>query len=165
MRREPDQKELQELESEMGALFDASTREPDAIQVARMTRRAQDAVQPRPQVSWWASLRWMAAGAALSAAALLALAITHPEPPTPAGEAVVAMADVRSADRVVPLAESASGEIEGVGAALFLVEDDELAIGASFDLFYGPMPGDDLAQWDGLYDHLLAEGDGDEFLF
>lgn len=169
MKNDRDEQELQELEAEFGELFAATGQEPTPRQIAAMRQRAESMGTGRDIRNWWHSLRWMGAGAAVTAAALLALALFQ-QPPEPTGEFVasndVRAGDIRSVapDTLAQLAGFLAVE-ESLADDFWFAEENEWATATSLDLFYGPMPGDDLGEWDGLYDHLLAQNMAEELLF
>ncbi len=169
MTDERDKRELQELEAEFGELFAATRQEPTANQLMAMRQRAEAVGEKRGVTSWWQSLRWMGAGAIATAAALLALALF--QQPTPTTKELVASNGIHSADILATEPDAAAllsgpGTVEEALAADFwFTEENEWASTTSFDLFYGPMPGDDPAEWDGLYDHLLAQNMAEEMGF
>jgi hypothetical protein len=162
-----DPRELARLEAEMGELFTATRSFATPTQIAQMTRRAGAIGRSPGGPSWWQSLRWLAAGAALSAAALLALALLQPGQLPGPTRSMVAARDVAGIDQAMALGSLESLDVSDdvLEFSFFLTEEDEWTIATSFDLFYGPLPDDDPAQWDGLYDHLLAENAPEEVLF
>lgn len=167
MTNDRDERELLELEAEFGELFAATRQEPTANQMVAMRQRAETIGEAGRGV-WWQSLRWMGVGAVAMAAALLTLVLFQdPAPPT---GIVVATNDISRADGAVnsPDADSmlaAVGIEEALAADFWFTEENEWASATSFDLFYGPMPGDDPQEWDGLYDHLLAQNMSDDVEF
>ncbi len=168
MTTEKDDRELQELESEFGELFTTTRQEPTSGQLVVMRQRAIAMASKKSLSTWWHSLRWMGAGAAVAAASLLALVFY--QNPIETNGPLVAINDVVSAD----IRQMTDDELEQLPGHLaleeFLADDyfadeSEWASITSMDLFYGPMPGDDPDEWDGVYDHLLAQNMADEFGF
>jgi hypothetical protein len=169
MKTENDERELQELEQEFGELFSQTRQEPTPGQVAVMRQQATAIGEKVGLSGWLHSLRWMGAGAAVTAAALLALALF--QIPIETSGPLVASNDVRTAD----IYESSGAEPthlsgyltveESLAADYWFADESEWASTTSLDLFYGPMPGDDPEEWDGVYDHLLAQNMADEFGF
>jgi hypothetical protein len=167
MKNEKDERELQELEQEFGELFSQTRQEPTAGQVAVMRQQAAAIGEKVGLTGWLHSLRWMGAGAAVTAAALLALALF--QTPIETSGPLVASNDIRTAD--VYLSEGAGPTHlsslltveESLADDYWFADENEWANATSFDLFYGPMPGDDPDEWDGVYDHLLAQNMADEF--
>ena len=166
MATERDERELQDLEAEFGKLFAETSEIPTPRQVVVMRQRAESIAARSGLKNWWHSLRWMGAGAAVAAAALLALALF--QPPIKTVGPMVANHDSRHGDILLLTAQEVvlqAGYLaveESLADDYWSAEESEWASATSFDLLYGPMPGDDAEEWDGLYDHLLAQNMADD---
>jgi anti-sigma factor RsiW len=170
MRRQTDDHELERLERELGALFEATRTEVTPERLERLRRHAAQAAEPPPRPSPWAWLRVAAAGAALAAAAVAAVLFF--QAPEQRRLTVASVSDASTADassvqataspdavREVDSAVSAAWEwaFGEADAPVELFFEDEWYAATSFDLLYGPMPGDDEGDWQQLYEHLLTE--------
>jgi hypothetical protein len=165
-----DERELDLLEEEIGAVFRATRTDVSGVQVSRMAARLEAAIPSRLEDSkrW---LWWLFGGVA-AAAAVVVLLVSLPEEDSlnrDTGPRLAVMdvrpQDLNREDTSDLGIESESGmesvewywEEEPLLAAGGWEAQDEFASVLSFELFYEPLPGADHDEWAQVVDSMLAE--------